>query len=361
MGLAALAVWAEQTRLGKAVSAPAIIIVVAMVGSTFGVLPASAPLYDAVWTYAVPLSIALFLIKADLLDIAKRSGPMLAAFLVGTVGASIGALLPAVLFDLGPDEAKLAGVFAATYTGGSLNFAGVAQAIGFDDPSKLSAALAVDNVLGTAYILGANLLAGWSLFRSRFYWGSESICEQGEAAETTADDRQPSLLDLVVSIALAASVCAGSAAIARVFGFESYALLFLTVLMVALATGLRQHLRDLRGESVLAMGLMFLFFGVIGAGANLADMATSAPTIFVLGLSIFIFHLIFLLGAARLFRWNYGIVIVSSLACIAGPPVAAAIAVLFGWRALVTPGILTGVLGYVLGNFIGVGIYQLLA
>ena len=52
--------------------------------------------------------------------------------------------------------------------------------------------------------------------------------------------------------------------------------------------------------------------------------------------------------------------VTASLACIAGPPIAAAIAILFKWRNLVAPGILTGILGYVLGNFAGVGLFTLL-
>ena len=357
--LGAAAVFIERTRIGKALSVPAIIILASMAASHIGLIPRQAPLYDAIWTYVVPFAIALFLFKADLRDIAARSGPVLLAFLIGAAGAAAGALLASLLIDLGPDEAKLAAVFSATYTGGSLNFAGVAQAIDFQDPSKLSAALAIDNVLGTLYILGLNLLAAWRLFRNRFPWGAEVLVNDDRA--TTNGAAQPlQLSDFLNAIAIAAAVCAASAFSANALALDSYALLFITVIMTALATLGRKWIGKIRGEDVMALGLMYLFFAVIGAGADITEMLSSAPAVIVLVLSIFIVHLIFLVGAAALLKLNYGVVIVASLACITGPPVAAAIAVLFGWRSLVTPGILTGILGYILGNFIGIGIFHIL-
>ena len=61
----------------------------------------------------------------------------------------------------------------------------------------------------------------------------------------------------------------------------------------------------------------------------------------------------FILGVAE--------VVVSSLACIGGPVAPAAIAASRGWRALVTPGLMVGILGYAIANFIGVGLARLLA
>ena len=52
--------------------------------------------------------------------------------------------------------------------------------------------------------------------------------------------------------------------------------------------------------------------------------------------------------------------LVASNACIMGPATAAAIAAGQGWRGLVTPGLLIGILGYVIANFLGVAVFEFL-
>jgi uncharacterized membrane protein len=69
-----------------------------------------------------------------------------------------------------------------------------------------------------------------------------------------------------------------------------------------------------------------------------------------------IFHFVFLLSLAKLFKLDVYEVVISSAANIMGPSVAAPMAASMGQKKLVTPGILVGILGYVIGTFIGVSI-----
>ena len=359
LALCALAALMDTTRIGKRISGLGVLLFGAIAASHFGIIPRSAPLYGAIWTYLVPLAIALFLLKADLFRVFTEGGRVLIGFFAGMVGAAAGALLGALLLDLGPNEAGIAAVFSATYTGGSLNFVAVAEAIGFNDESELAAALAIDNVLGVGFILMMNLAAGWTLLQKRFAWRAGSIWGDGAAAE---DDRTApyTLHNLFMALALSAIVVAVSNWIAAALGGEQYALLVITVLMTAIATLGRKYVSQFRGEDLVAMIFMYLFFTIIGAGADINAMLSAAPSLFAIVLIIFAVHLLVLAAAGFIFKLNYAELAVASLACIAGPPIAAAIAILFKWRNLVAPGILTGVLGYVLGNFIGVGIFTLL-
>lgn len=357
--ICALAAASERTALGRRVSGLGLLLVAAIAASHFGVIPRSAPLYDAIWTYLVPLAIALFLLKADLVRVFSEGGRVLIAFLAGMVGATAGALAGALLLDLGVNEPEIAAIFSATYTGGSLNFVAVAEAIQFDDASQLAAALAIDNILGVGFIVMMNLAAGWALLQRRFAWRAEAI---GGVGDSSGDDETApiNLGDLLTSLAIAAVVVAVSVWVSGRFGGEQYSLLLITVLMTAVATLGRKFVSRLRGEDLTAMIFMYLFFVIIGAGADVNGMLNAAPSLFVMVLMIFAVHLAFLFAAGAVFKLNYAELATASLACIAGPPIAAAIAILFKWRNLVAPGILTGILGYVLGNFIGVGVFMIL-
>src|SRR3546814_703293 len=144
-----------KTTLGRRVSGVMFVIAIAIALSHFDIIPASAPVYDAIWTYLVPLAIALFLLRADLFSIVVEGGRTLVAFLFGAVGVVVGAWLGAWLLDLGPFGAEYAAVFGATYVGGSINFAAVAEAVGFRDPTALAVGVAIDNVIGLTHLARA--------------------------------------------------------------------------------------------------------------------------------------------------------------------------------------------------------------
>ena len=359
LALSATAAALEGTAVGKRISGVGIILLTAIAAAHFGIIPRSAPLYGGIWSYLVPLSIAMFLIKADLIKVFREGGRVLIGFVAGMAGTAVGAVIAASFLNLGPDEAKLAAVFSATYTGGSLNFVAVAEAVKLDDASQLAAALAIDNIIGVGFIIMMNLAAAWSVFHRLFPWRAELIFDGPSApVETQAAPLQ--LANLLTALAAAAIVVALSQWMAAALGLESYSLLFITVLMTALATLGRRYFAKLQGEDVIAMIFMYLFFAIIGAGADINAMLSAAPGLFIMVGVIFATHLIFLFAAGAIFKLNYAELVVASLACIAGPPIAAAIAILLKWRNLVAPGVLTGILGYVLGNFVGLAIFTLL-
>ncbi|MEM7662116.1 MAG: DUF819 family protein [Pseudomonadota bacterium] len=355
-GLAAVAVALEQTQWGKRLSAPVLIIVLAAIAAQLKVLPSAAPLYDQIWSLLVPLAVALFLIKADLFGIVRESGRVLIAFIVGAIGVIAGSLLGAMVFDLGPNEASLVGVFSATYTGGSLNFAAVAEAVNFRDPDIVASAVAIDNVFGTTFLLLLNGLAGWSAFKRYYEYRTASL--DGELQDTSGvAERSLHVGDVLTALAIAAAACAAGNMLASLSGISGSQLLFTTAIMVAAATFAAPLMSRISGEDAIALGLMYIFFAMIGAGVDIGAMLREAPSLFLFVATILIVHTIVLLGVGKLLKLNYAELIVASIACIMGPPVAAAIAVLFGWRGLVVPGVMTGVLGYAVGNFIGVGLH----
>ncbi len=361
-GIIALGFLSERTAIGKRLSGAVVVLLIAAFLANVGVLPKAAPVYDQIWAIFVPLAIALYLLRADLLGIVREGGRVLIAFAAGAIGVVIGAFIGAAAFDLGPEEAKLAAVFTATYSGGSLNFAGVADAVGLRQPSLLAAAVAVDNALGIGFFLLLSFLAGWPAFQNVTPWRRAELSGEDEslAARALTDD-SITVNGIVVSLAIAALMCAAGGWLASMAGVAVYRVLFITVLTLAAATIFSAQMKRLGEATALATIFMYAFFIMLGAGADVSAMLAAPPALAPFVLVIFAAHALLTLAAARAFRLNYGEVIVASGACIGGPPIAIAYAVLFGWRRLAGPAIATGVLGYALGNFIGIGVFEALA
>ena len=105
---------------------------------------------------------------------------------------------------------------------------------------------------------------------------------------------------------------------------------------------------------------MYIFFVVIGAGANLGDVVGAALPIIKFIVVMVVVHLCLIVILGRLLKLDLAEVMIASNACILGPAPAAALAASKGWQPLVTPGILVGVLGYAIATFLGIGLTTLL-
>ena len=109
-----------------------------------------------------------------------------------------------------------------------------------------------------------------------------------------------------------------------------------------------------------APALIILFFAAIGLSTNVTAFVDSAPELFLYALLLIALHLIFVLLIAKLFKFDLAEALIGSAAALVGPGPTAAIASSNGWHHLISPGILCGLFGYIIANFIGVTLTKLL-
>jgi len=362
LAMVAAAIFAERSRIGMAITAPAMLLIGGAAVSNIGVIPLEAPLYNGVFQYLVPVAIPLLLLKADLRRIVAETGTMIIAFTLGAVYAVLGALVAVLLVDVGPEEHKLAGTLAATFIGGSLNFVAVSNALQFEDLSLVAAGLAADNVFGAGYLVLLAVVSGTAWFQHRLR--QKTVDDGTEAATPSpqASTAQTGLLaDVALALAISVLIVVLSNAVSTYFGLGSYSILLLTLFAVIVANLFPATLRKLRGDFELGTLCMFVFFFVIGASTDLRAFVGSAASVAVFTVIILAVHITFLYISARLLRLDLAETIIASNACIGGPATAAALAASRGWTHLVTPGLLCGIAGYVVANFIGIGLARLLA
>ena len=359
--LVAVGFAAEKTRWGRALSAPLFILFGAMLLSNVGVIPYSAPMYGTVSSVIIPMAIPMLLLRADLKKVFAESGPMLLAFTVAVVLTVVGAYVGAFLIDLGEYEAQITGVLAAGYIGGSVNFVATSQAVEFNDSSTYVATLSADAVGAVLFLLLLMSLPALGFARrampSRFI-----DAEQNEAIDPNAhlasDDSSFDLPKAINGLALSLVICAVGQGIVTLFNTPNLFIIIITVLALLVANFGKPLLKHVQAEFEIATFMMYVFFAVIGAGADLGQVLGAALPATLFLVVLILVHLGLLLVVGRLLRLDLAEAMVASNACILGPPTAAALAASRGWRELVMPGMLVGILGYSIGTFIGVGIYQ---
>jgi uncharacterized membrane protein len=360
IALAGFGFWCERYPWGRKYSGVMLLIAAAIVLANVRIIPTSAPAYDAVWTYLVPIAIPLLLFEADLKRIVHESGPTLIAFVIGAGAVVAGAIIGVSFLDLGPNEAELAGIFTGTYVGGSLNFAAVAEASGMQDGSMLAAAVAADNVVTNLHFLLIIFLPGVAWMAARYPTHHMDTAEQFTAESQARLHRIANLniAGLLAALALAFMLAAIGKALAELVGKPQFAILVTTALTLLLATFLPRQVRKLSGHGEAGNVMMFIFLASVGATADIWELIAIGPVLFIFASVIIVAHLIILFGAGKVLKLDLAELAMASAVCIGGPSSAAALASAKGWRDLLIPGVLAGSFGYAVGSFIGVGVVE---
>ena len=355
LSAAAFGLWAEQTRWGARLSGAVITIGTTFILSNVGIAPIESPAYSMVWSYLVPLAIPLLLFRADVRRIIRESGPTLLAFLAGGVGTVIGTIVAFNLVPLGEEAPKMAGIFCATYVGGSINYVATSEALGLRSPDLLTAGFAADNLVMTLYFLVLFALPSSRRLASH-YRHRKAISTTETGSSETLGQTPLRLRQMALSLAISAVLCAMGYGIADVLALDNMGILVVTALAVLMASLIPKALEKLPGSMDLGTLLMMVFFAVIGASANIGAVLRAGPLLFVFAGVILLVHLVFLLLAGKLLRLDLREIVIASNANMGGPTTSAAMATARKWDHLITPAILCGMLGYAVATFVGVAV-----
>ncbi len=372
---ATIAIYLEQKYEWAAKLTGAIIaLVVAILLSNFGIIPMDAPVWDAVWSYVVPLSLPLLLLQCDIRKIGKESGRILIIFLIGSVGTTCGALLGyAALHNVIPELSGLAGAFTGTYIGGSANFAALSAA--FDVSGEMmSAAVVADNLLMVLYFFVLIAMPSMAFFRKQF---THPHVDEIESVGTTGNETQAaafwgrkeiSLKDIALAAATAFTIAALSntiaGALASVIPTSNAFLsilntllgnqyLWITTITMICATVAPGFFGEIKGSQELGTFLIYLFFFVIGVPASVPMIVMNSPLLLLFAGIVVLTNMVFSFVGGKLLKFDLEDIILASNANIGGPTTAVAMAISKGWIKLVGPTLLIGTLGYVIGTYAG--------
>ncbi|GAA0591306.1 DUF819 family protein [Virgibacillus siamensis] len=381
-GWAAVSIYLEQKYTwASKVSGAIIALIGAMVLANLNVIPLESSVYDAVWSYVVPLAIPLLLFQANIKKIWQESGRMLTIFLLSAAGTVAGTILSFVLLkDAIPHLDKIGAMMSASYTGGGVNFA--AMAAKFETPGELvSATVVADNMMMATFFFVLMAIPTFNFFRNMFR--TPHIDEVESGASSNEDETQAasfwkrkeiSLKDIALSVASAFALVTISFHLADFFagtipngenvnvfyqilgGIIGDRYLMLTTLTVLAVILMPNYFENIQGTQEIGTFLIYLFFVVIGVPASIALVVTTSPLLLVFVLIIVLMNLLFSLVLGKLFKFNLEEVLLASNANLGGPTTAAAMAIAKGWNKLIVPILLVGTLGYIVGNYIGTGL-----
>lgn len=358
-----LAMYAERHyRWAKAVGAALICLVGGMVLSSIGLMPSTSSAYDVIWSMVTPLAVPLVLFAADLRKILKESGKMLFMFLLACCGTMLGAIVASCIFHNQIAEIwKPAAMLTGSQTGGSVNVVVMAEV--WDITGSFFDAIYVADILTFTFTLFTLvMLPSIAILRRKY--GTMYDKPVMEAHDLESEDTRMDTFQIGMALATSFAIVAVSVAIAnavnahtdifiiqQLFG-QKY--LIITLITVILATCFPKYFNRMPGAQELGIFFMFIFFVAVSIEADLKQVLAVGPWLILFSFVIFIGILFITLLFGKIFRFKIEEISVAANAALGGPTTAAASAAARGYKELVTPAVLVGTLGYVIGNYFGV-------
>jgi uncharacterized membrane protein len=354
-GLVAIAFWLERRKGLISSFGPISLIVMGLLASNVGLMPRDSIVYDQVSTYFVAVSIPLLLFGANLVAIWRKARRLLLVFLIGAMGTAMGAILAIHVVPLGSETPKFAGMFSATYIGGSVNFAAVSQALEVEGTALMAPALAANSIAATTYLILLAAIPSIAFF-ARFFANADRPAITASPEQGNSDDGHMTPMTISVALSLTALINAVGFYLANRLNVGYTALLFVTLITVTFATMFPALTRWTSGHYKLGSLIIYVFFVLIGVSSDLRTLFTGGSLFVLFAAVILAVHFSVTFSLARLCGFTLAEAVTASNACALGPASAAAIAAAKGWTDLVTPAILLGVFGYFIANFIGLTI-----
>lgn len=374
--IAAVSIYLEQTYswAGK-ITGCILALAFTMVLSNFRIIPAyDTVAYDLVWSWVVPIAIPMLLFKADLRKVWKESGKVLGIYLLSGLGTIIGAFISFFLLQKAiPELYKLSAMMVGTYTGGSMNLVAMSDAFPLTDKTLLGSAVVADNLFMGIYFVSLTIIPTIKFFKKHYSHPYEDEMEKyGTAGENKAAQfwakKDVSLLDIAKVISISFVIVAISTELGKyissfkpkeagflielLFGLFGNKYLLLTTITAILAT-YTNVLAKISGAEEIGTFLIHIFFAVIGAPASIEIILKKAPWLLVFCALIVVINMIITFIFGKIFRFSVEECCIATNANVGGPTTAAALAIARGWNKLVVPAMLVGILGYVIGNYYG--------
>ena len=377
--------WSWVQKVGAILLAYAVGIVLSMTGVSQSADAETAQrlanLKTLLQNVCVPFGIPLLLFSSDFKQWRRRWKQVAVAFAVGIVAVMAAVTASYYLFrGQGiPELEKAAGLMVGFYTGGTPNVASLKMAL---QPSAETFLLVNSFEIVITFVLLAFLLfGGYELVRRWLPYARPSVAvtaapdnpqetavvrravaRAGKVEDYRFMFRRPMLKGWLCALGLAVLIAAVAVAFSFLFPVDYRVVaIVLGITTLSIAASFSERVRRLPKSFELGMYFILVFSIVIASDFNVNHLGTVADKLFyfiatVLGLSIALHFLL-----AKLCRVEADTFTISMTALIFSPPFVPTVAGAMKNRDCMLTGIVVGLLGYALGNYLGIGWYMLIS
>lgn len=327
------------------------------------VLPFDKSLSMTISELAVPLAIPLVLFSTNFFKWFHLAGKTVLSFCLVIVSAMGGAALAPLVFSGYTEEIwKISGMLVGVYTGGTPNLMAIGMGLEIKEET-LILVNASDTIMGGIYLIFLYTAAKWILGKvlPAFKKTKDNSEKQEDGKnfwkafmKMNISEKTGSIKDISLGFVLSAAFVGISAGLSMlVTDSINVAFVFLSVTSLGIAASFFKRIRNIRGTYRLGQYIILVFSLAIGTTVNIGEMLTSSPLVFCYTAFVMTTAIILHYIMAIIFRIDRDTTIITSTAGIYGPAFIAPVASAIKNREVIIPGLLSGLVGYAIGNYLG--------
>ena len=349
------------------------IMVLYAIGMVVGNLPALGtylkPLQDVLPNGMIPLAIPMMLYGSRFSR--HEAGLQLRIVVSGFLSVCVAVVVGYLLFGRNVQEgAEVGGIITGMYTGGTLNAAAL-QVI-FHIKSEMFVLInSYDIIISFLYFVFL-FSVGIKMFRALYGQSRKSVAEGTSADEMQSADtssqyhlllQRSGLRQLARIVAVTLVVVAVSALVALAFSEEWFMVVFILMLtMLGVASSFVKSVREMTLSYDVGMYLIYIFSLTIASMADFSSLdLRGGINQFAFMTVAVILSLLIHAVVCRLMRVDADSMMISSVAFINSPPFVPMAAVAMRNKSVIVTGLGAGIMGYALGNHLGVLMSELLS
>jgi len=345
--------------------------VLGLVLGNIGILNHDAEnIQETLTTITIPLSLPLLLFSINLKQWSRLAGKTILSMVLGIVAITTSILVGFYLFRHGiADCWKVAGMLTGVYLGATFNMASIKIALGASD--EIFGICNAYDILVCMFYFMFIISVAQRLFNMVLPVFKKS--EKDDKIKADVEDiydgwdayrgifTRKYFLPLLIAVLVALGIAAIAGGLSFLFP-KTYmmAVVILVITSLSILASTNSKLNRIPKTFQAGMYLILIFCVVVG---SMADVTMFAKTsIYVLYYVIFVIFVS--LGLHFILAWIFKVdtdtLIISSSAMIFSPPFVPAIANALHNKEIILSGLTVGIVGYSIGNYIGIGLAYLL-
>ena len=328
------------------------------------------PLQDALSSVTIPLAMPLILFACNFRD--WPAGKALKSLLIGLVAVVSVTAAGFFLFGrrIGSEAPAVAGMIVGVYTGGTPNLAAVKMMLGADEGTYLllNSFDLIVSFLYLTFLMAAGIRLARKVlpFQSAGTAGNDVAPQSGMARGETEMYRgvfsREHRSDTLKAIGLAVLITGAGLGLSMLLtGGINMIVLILTLTTLSIAASFLPTVRSWEKSYDAGMYLVLVFSLVVASMVDVRSIDFSSGIWLLAYVAFVIFgSLLLQVLLGRLFRVDADTAVITSVAMINSPLFVPMIAESMKNRKIIISGITIGIIGYAVGNYLGVLIAQLL-
>lgn len=325
---------------------------------------------DMIMTIVIPLALPLLLFSLKIRKWIRYAGTGFLSMMLALVSVIITVITGYYIFrDSVHDSGKVAGMLVGIYTGGTPNVASIKAALNVDNELFLMTHTS-DLVIGALVIIFFITLAPrlFGLFLPKFkYQGKDLDSEKIEKEAESVEDysrlvSKGAFKNILKSLGVGIIIFAIGGGLSFLGPSESQMMIaILGVTTLGILASLIPAVNRISNSFQTGMYLILIFSFVVSSMADLSRFFTIEYVNIILFVAFVVLgSLVLHLILSAIFRVNVDDFLITTTALVYSPPFVPVVAGALKNKEIIITGLTVGVIGYAIGNYIGITLGGLL-